>query len=72
MARDVLERPYTGGGGGVAPACPPPPLPMFEADGQNFASALRGLRLKIFLAPANPLLVLLLHMLELCNAVYSV
>ena len=33
---DVLERPYTVGGGEVPP---PPPLPMFEADSQNFASA---------------------------------
>ena len=41
VTRDVLERPYTVGGGGVPPLDPlppfrpppPPPLPMFEADG---------------------------------------
>ena len=39
---DVLEHPYTVGGGGVPPPLdPPPPLPMFEADSQNFASANR-------------------------------
>ena len=37
VARDVLERPYAAGGG-VRPPGPPPPLPMFEADSQNFAS----------------------------------
>ena len=43
--RDVQERPYTagGGGGGVPPLWTPPsspvPLPMPEADSQNFASA---------------------------------
>ena len=39
--RDVLERLYTVGGGGVPPPPPDPPhpLPMFEADSQNFASA---------------------------------
>ena len=47
--RDALERPYTVGGGGVTPH--PPPLPMFEADSQNFASAPsvpRGFTLKKF------------------------
>ena len=36
MHRDVLERPYTVGGG---PPPLPPPLPMLEAESQNFASA---------------------------------
>ena len=42
---DVFERPYTVGGRGGYPPPPldppsprPPPLPMFEADSQNFAS----------------------------------
>ena len=60
---DVLERPYTVGGGGVPPLTPPtslpfdphppPPLPMFEADSQNFASApsvKRGFTLQNFSA----------------------
>ena len=42
-ASNVLERPYSVGGGGVTPRPPPPPstppLPMFEADSQIFASA---------------------------------
>ena len=60
---DVLERPYTAGGGGVPPLTPPsslpldplpplpPPLVMFEADSQSFASAPsvpRGFELHIF------------------------
>ena len=49
--RDVLERPYTAGGGGLppppGPPLPPPsPLPMFETDSQNFASVPRGFALK--------------------------
>ena len=44
---DVLEPPYTAGGaGGGYP--PLPPLPMFEADSQNFSSVPRGFTLKIF------------------------
>ena len=31
---------------------PPPPLPMFEADSQNFASAPRGFKRKIFWPPS--------------------
>ena len=51
--RDVLERPYTVGGGSPPPPPPldPPPLPMFEADSQIFASVLsvpRGFKLKNF------------------------
>ena len=48
---DVLERPYRNPP--WTPIPPPPPLPMFEADSQNFASALsvlRGFKLQIFLA----------------------
>ena len=52
--RDVLQRPYTAGGG-VPPLTPlpppPPPLPMFEADSQDFASAPsvpRGFMLQTF------------------------
>ena len=46
-SRDVLEPPYTvGGGGGGTPPGPPspplPPLPMFEADCQNFRPAFGG------------------------------
>ena len=38
VGRDVVERPYTAGGGGCPPPpLDPPPLPMFEAEGQNFA-----------------------------------
>ena len=38
--RNVLDQPYTaGGGGGNPPPLDPPPLPMFEAGSQNFASA---------------------------------
>ena len=40
---DVLERPYTAGGGvphpWTPPPPPPPPLPMFEAGSQNIDSA---------------------------------
>ena len=66
QSSDVLERPYTVGGGGVPPLTPPyppppfgppPPLPsplvMFEADSQNFASAPsvpRGFKLQKFSA----------------------
>ena len=48
---DVLEPLYTVGGGGVPPpprTPSPPPLPMFEADSQHFASAPRGFLLKNF------------------------
>ena len=52
---DVLERPYTVGGGGVPPPGPPSPplLPCHEADSPNFASApsvSRGFKLKKILA----------------------
>ena len=42
--REVLERPYTGGGGSTPPPWTPllPPLPMFEADSHNFASVPRS------------------------------
>ena len=57
--RDVLERPYTVGGGGLpSPPLPgplrpppPPPVPMFGAESQNFASAPsvpRGFNLRNF------------------------
>ena len=51
--RDVLERPYTVGGGGVTSPDPPlPPSPWtFEADSQNVASAPlapRGFKLQKF------------------------
>ena len=50
MGRDVLGRPYAGGGGGgYPPLCTPPsPLPMFEADSQHFASVPRGFTLQKF------------------------
>ena len=50
-SRDVLGRPYTAGGGVTPWDPPPPPLPMFEADSQKFASAPsvpRGFKLQIF------------------------
>ena len=53
LFRDVSDRPYTVGGGGIPPPWtplpPPPPLSMFDADSQNFASAPsapRGFKLK--------------------------
>ena len=39
VGSDVLERPYAAGGARGTPPLPPPPLPMFEADCENFASA---------------------------------
>ena len=39
VGSDVLERPYAAGGGRGTPPHPRPPLPMFEADCENFASA---------------------------------
>ena len=50
VGRHVLERPYTVGPP-PPPLDPPPALPMFEADGQNFAStplAPGGFKLKSF------------------------
>ena len=46
--RAAVRRRRRGGTPPPRPPSPPPPLPMFGADSQNFASAPRGLKQKIF------------------------